>query len=104
MSPSKAPSPDGFNAGFFQRTWNITGKTVLKFMKDLQQGDGMPPGVAEALLELIPKVESPSRIREFRSISLCNVIYKLFMKVIANRLKGVQSHLISNNQERFIAG
>lgn len=28
MSPYKSPGPDGFHAGFFQRTWEITGHSV----------------------------------------------------------------------------
>lgn len=102
MSPSKAHGLDGFNAQFYQRTWSITGREVISFVKNLQQTYGMPPGIAEALLVLIPKVECPSKIREYRPISLCNVIYKLITEVIANMLKDVWSVLISSNQASFV--
>jgi hypothetical protein len=53
---------------------------------------------------LIPKVKNPSSITEYRLISLCNVLYKLIAKVLANHLKKVLSLIISLIQSAFIPG
>ena len=55
-------------------------------------------------LALIPKECNPTSIKKFRPISLCNVSYKIFSKVLSLRLKQIIPSLISPNQGGFISG
>ncbi|KAL5770525.1 hypothetical protein ACOSP7_014679 [Xanthoceras sorbifolium] len=104
MSPQKSPSPDGLFTAFFQRYWNVVGtKVVRAIMAILNEGAKMD-SLGEDLVVLIPKVKIPVKTREFRPIILCNVIYKLIAKVIANRLKLVLGDIISPNQSAFVFG
>jgi hypothetical protein len=86
MKPSKAPGADGFTAGFFQKHWQLVKEDVTKAVLALLQGDHMPEIVNRTIIVLIPKVKNPQNITQYRPIALCNVLYKVCSKVLANRL------------------
>ena len=64
----------------------------------------MPDEVNSTTLILIPKVKNPQIMKNFIPISLCNVIYKLCSKVLANRLRGFLVEIVSEKQSAFVPG
>ncbi|KAK5775092.1 hypothetical protein PVK06_042959 [Gossypium arboreum] len=85
MAPFKAPGSDGFQAGFFQKQWDIIGEDICVWVKNVFDGGIIVPEFNNTLIVLIPKVQNPENFSQFRSISLCSVLYKLVTKIIANR-------------------
>lgn len=53
-------------------------------------------------IALIPKIQNPRKVIDFRLISLCNVIYRIVAKTLANRLKQTLNDIISPTQSAFI--
>lgn len=55
-------------------------------------------------ITLIPKVQCPKSVKEFRPISCCNTIYKCGIKVIYRRLRQILPNIIMENQGGFMHG
>jgi hypothetical protein len=104
MDPLKAPGPDGFNAGFFQKHWEIVGLEVCKAVLYSLNNATLDSVLNSTFITLIPKMSSPTSVTEFRQISLCNVLYKIISKVLANQLKVILPNIISPYQSAFIPG
>ncbi|PKA56136.1 integrator complex subunit 11 [Apostasia shenzhenica] len=102
IHPTKAPGPDGFHALFYQKFWDLIGDDVSNFvMAVLNEGRSLKD-VNQTNIVLIPKGLGIHHLQGLRPISLCNVIYKIIAKVLANRLKPVLSNIISDNQSAFV--
>ncbi|KAK2422548.1 hypothetical protein QL285_033075 [Trifolium repens] len=94
MHPLKAPGPDGLPALFYQKYWNIVGTEVCKLVLDILNNSTSPKSVNNTFIVLIPKCKNPNSPKDFRPISLCNVIMKIVTKTIANRLKSILPDII----------
>ena len=95
MNPNKALGPDGMTACFFQRYWFVVGIDITEIILRWLNGEESLQSVNHTNIVLIPKTSSPCNPQQFRSISLCNVLYKIIAKVLANRLKGVLQDVIA---------
>nr|KYP49326.1 LINE-1 reverse transcriptase isogeny [Cajanus cajan] len=87
MKSFKAPGPDGFQPIFYKQYWYMIGDDVWRFVASAFENGRIDAHVTETLLVLIPKGDHPRTFKDFRPISLCNVVYKLVSKVLVNRLR-----------------
>ncbi|KAM5579239.1 hypothetical protein ABKV19_009163, partial [Rosa sericea] len=104
MYPTKSPGPDGMPPIFFQHYWDHIGDDIFAAVHSFLQTGQLLKEVNFTHICLIPKVSNPENMSDLRPIALCNVIYKICSKVIANRLKIILPEVISPFQSAFIPG
>ncbi|XP_061339878.1 uncharacterized protein LOC133286473 [Gastrolobium bilobum] len=92
----------GFPALFFQRNWEILKDQVLTSMRGYLDKPQLIQEINYTMLALIPKIERPCLMKQFRPIALCNSIYKGLSKILANKIKPLLGSLISPNQVSFV--
>ena len=96
MYPLKALGPDGIPHLFFQHFWSTSGMVVTKTVLDFLNLGISPPNFNDTHITLVPKIKEPKKINDYRPISLCNIVYKIASKAIANRLKRILPSIISD--------
>ena len=89
---------------FYQKYWHIVGTSVSTAVLSVLNSSKILRKINFTYLSLIPKKENPKKMSDYRPISLCNVLYKIISKVLANRLKIVLSIIISDSQSAFVLG
>ncbi|KAL9664302.1 hypothetical protein QQ045_019701 [Rhodiola kirilowii] len=104
MSDDSAPGPDGFTTRFFVFFWELIKADVLKGVTGFFLGLQIPKIIGGTCLTLIPKAPNPSSIADLRPISLCNVVHKIFSRILNSCLSCVLHKLVSPEQVGFVKG
>ena len=102
LATDKTPGPNGFNNDFLKTCWSIIAPDFYALCEGFQKGEICLQSINGSFITLLPKVDNPSSIGDYRPISLLNCSMKLITKLLANRLHKVITELIHKNQYEFI--
>ncbi|XP_074278128.1 uncharacterized protein LOC141601728 [Silene latifolia] len=104
IDANKSPGVDGYSSGFFKDTWEIIGPDFTAAVMEFFQHGRMPRAANSTLIALIPKIDAPLSVTEFRLISCSIVFYRTVSKILANRMKTVLGDIVGLEQAAFIEG
>jgi len=93
----KSPRPDGVSFNFIKEFWLNLKDYFMRFLTEFHRNGRLTKGVNATFIALIPKVDSPQRLNDFRPISLVGSMYKVLAKVLVNRLRGVIGAVMSDS-------
>lgn len=98
LNKHSAPGCDGLPTSFytsFPSTYPLLAET---FNNSFIQSK-LTESQMLAIVKLIPKIQSPKTVKDWRPISLLNTDYKILSFIIANRLKPLLNSAISKSQQ-----
>ena len=105
MKNSKTPGNDGFTAEIFKFFWTDLRYFILNSLNFGYRTESLSITQKQGFITCLLKPnKSPFYLKNWRPISLVNVIYKLASSVIATRLKSVLHKVIHDDQKCFISG
>jgi hypothetical protein len=74
---------------------------IIRSVRQFFETARMPPDVNDTAIVLIPKIEKPELLKDYRPISLYNVIYKIVSKCLVNQLRPLLENIIAPNTKCF---
>jgi hypothetical protein len=104
MKHNKAPGPDGFPAEFYQVFWSLIKNDLMALFRDFHEGKLPLFNLNFGIITLLPKEQEVKKIQQYRPICMLNVSFKIFTKVLANRVSSIACKVIKPSQTAFLPG
>lgn len=107
LKVGKAPGPDGLSAEFYKKFSGVVAPFLFLVFQDAFEKNELPKSFTRTHTVLIPKSDDPAKLQSvtgYRPITLANVDYKIFMKVLAKRLQRIVTSLVGPHQTCGIRG
>lgn len=98
----RSSSLDGWPVEFYLAFLELLGEDLLAVIEESRINGHIHPPMNFTYIALIPKSDSTTLFNELWPISLCNCLYKIISKIIANRIKPFLSNHISQEQFAFL--
>lgn len=102
MKPIGAQDLMGFLLYSFEKIQSTIGPVVCLFVLGILNHNYPLYSVYTTFITLISKIKNVEKVKDFRSISFCNVVYKIVAKVLENRLKSIVPDIIFPSQSAFV--
>jgi hypothetical protein len=105
LPSDRAPGSDGFTGLFYKVAWDIIKADIIRAFNAPWSLDGRSFHLLnDAVMILLRKKDAPTRLKDYRPISLMHNFSKLFAKCLARRLAPRLKDMVAMNQCAFVDG
>ncbi|CAN0875023.1 LINE-1 retrotransposable element ORF2 protein, partial [Linum grandiflorum] len=102
LGPNQAPRSDGFTGFLFRDYWNLIHRDLCDAVRSFFASGSLLRNINHTIILLIPKTNNPTIMTQLRPISMCQFLYKIIAKILANRLSLVLPSIIDTHQTGFV--
>jgi hypothetical protein len=104
MKTESAPGPNGFTILFFKKLWPVIKKELMRMVIDFNGGKLDLKRLNYGVITLVQKIKEANTIRQYKPICLLNVDFKIFPKLMTDRITPRVGKWIDESQTAFIKG
>ncbi|GBG81321.1 hypothetical protein CBR_g31996 [Chara braunii] len=104
MARGKAPGDDGLPVEFFESCGEALKADLVEMYNAIQAGGRLGKSMTRGIISLLFKKGERNEVRNWRPISLLNVVYKILAKTLANRLANYLPCIVHRDQGAFVLG
>ena len=104
MPAVRAPGPDSFTGHCLKTCGDMIKEDFYKICNQFHEGNLNLESINEGFITLIPKINAPTSVNDFRPITLLNCCLKVITKLLANRLQKLILKIVHRNQYAFLKG
>jgi len=98
----KSLGPDGWTIELYLAFFDILASDLLQVVEECHSSGMLFNAINSTFIAIIPKTDSPISFDDFRPISLCNCLYNIISKIIANCIRPILSQHIILEQFAFL--
>jgi len=89
LPTDKSPGLDGFNTNFIKKCWPIIKQDFYNLCHEFHSRNVYLQSLDSFYIALVPKIDEPTKVIDFRPIPCLNISMKIITKLLANRLQKV---------------
>ncbi|KAH7285221.1 hypothetical protein KP509_33G018100 [Ceratopteris richardii] len=98
LKNGKAPGMDGLTKEFVIVFWPSLKTLILDVCNEIWRDQKMPYSFKLGKIKLIPKLEVPKQMGDWRPITLMSIMYKIFANIFSLRLKPIMHRIVHPTQ------
>jgi hypothetical protein len=102
MAQGKSPGPDGLGAEFYHALGPLIASPLHQMLLEAQRKGVLPSAFASGDIAVLYKKGDPRDVRNYRPITLLQVDYKIYSKILVRRMKTVIDSFVSKEQLGFV--
>ena len=96
------PGPNRVPNAVFRCLSSVFAPKLAQVLREAINGAPLPPSMMEGDISVLHKKKARTDVRNYRPITLLNSDYKVYTKLLANRLKNVVHQFVSEAQKGFV--